>query len=617
MKTDSGKERLRSQVRQQLKHIPSLPGAYVFRDAGGKVLYVGKARDLKKRVRQYFTGSQQHRTALFVGLIDTVETIIAGSEKEALLLESTLIKRYKPHFNVDLKDDKSYPFFRVTVAEEYPRLEVTRKIVNDGSLYFGPFADAGGARRTADWLERAFPLRRCRKREPGGRGRPGRPCIDYQMDRCLGPCSDDAVKDEYSLYVKELVSFLKGGGQRVIRDLTRRMEEASGDLRFEEAALIRDRIRAMKTVLEKQDVVASEGDDLDVIGYDAGEGFFALTCLFVRSGMLVGKTDKVLRGKPEPSEAVEAFLTSHYKREITAPPRIFIPVGIDFDEAYGELLTEGAGRKVSISSPARGRGARLLALAKENARQALGETVGSDRDSESLSEELGKILQLPFPVRRIECVDISHTSGRETRGSTVAWERGRLIKDHYRIYSVKGQNAGDDYGALQEVITRRFTGTGSTQMPGPDLLLIDGGKGQLSRAHEIIRTLPDEHPALASISKAESAKKEGGPSAADEIYIPGRANPLKIPRHSQAFHILQMLRDEAHRFALSSHRRRRGKDDLLSRLDGIKGIGPVRRKLLLGSFRSVDEIMAAPVDEIAALKGFNRTIARRIKEDLK
>lgn len=607
---------MRPWVRDQLKHIPASPGAYVFRDGEGAVLYVGKAKDLKKRVRQYFTGSQSQRTALFVPHIDTVETIVAGTEKEALLLENTLIKRYRPPFNVDLKDDKSYPFFRVTVNEEYPWLEVTRKVERDGSLYFGPFTDAGAARKTAAWLERAFPLRRCRQRKPGGRGRQGRPCIDYQMGRCLGPCSDDADREEYSRIVEELVSFLKGGGRRVIGEIKKRMDEASRCLRFEEAATLRDRIRAMESVLEKQDVVGNQEDDLDVIGYAGSEGTLALTCLFVRSGTLIGRSDTILRDDPEPSQAMEAFLTSHYTKGITTPPRILLPVGIDFGDVHQDLLTENAGRNVRVMKPVRGRGARLLSMAGENAAQALKETLGRDREADSVSEEVGKFLRLSKPVRRIECLDISHMSGRETYGSTVVWERGRLIKDQYRIYNIRAQSEGDDYTALAEVIGRRLTGSGSERIPMPDLFLIDGGKGQLSRALEVTQSIGIEGPALASISKAGATKRKGGPAGTDEIYIPGRTNPLKIPGQSQAMHLLQMIRDEAHRFALSSHRRRRGKEDLLSRLDGIEGIGPARRRVLLNRFRSIDEIKAAPVDEIAGLRGFNSKVARKVKESL-
>jgi excinuclease ABC subunit C len=436
------------------------------------------------------------------------------------------------------------------------------------------------------------------------------------MDRCLGPCSSDTDIEEYGRLVGELVSFLKGDARRVIAEIKKRMEEASLGLRFEEAAALRDRIRAMETVLEKQDVVGNQDDDLDVIDYAGSEGTMVLTCLFIRSGMLVGRSDMVLRDDPEPSQVLEAFLMSHYRRSITAPPKILLPVGIDFNNAHQELLTESAGRSVRVMKPVRGRGARLLSLAGENAAQALKEALGRDREAEIVSEELKKTLRLPKPARRIECLDISHTSGRETYGSTVVWERGRLIKDQYRLYNIRAESGGDDYAALAEVIGRRLVGSGSGQMPLPDLLLIDGGKGQLSRAVEVMQSLGIEGPALASISKAGSAKRRGGPAVGDEIYVPGRSNPLKVPRQSQAMHLLQMVRDEAHRFALSSHRRRRGKEDLLSRLDRIEGIGPVRRKVLLSRFRSIDEIKAAPVDEIADLKGFNSKVARKIKESL-
>ncbi len=608
---------MRPWVLEQVKHIPSSPGVYVFRDPDGGVLYVGKAKDLKKRVRQYFTGKRVGRASLFVPLIDSVQTIVSGSEKEALLLENTLIKRHRPTFNVDLKDDKSYPFFRITVGEEFPRLEVTRRVEGDGSLYFGPFSDAGAARKTAAWLERAFPLRRCRQKKPGGRGRPGRPCMDYQMGRCPGPCSGEADREAYGGIVDELVAFLKGGGRKVVRDLAGRMEAASREMRFEEAALLRDRIRAIEAVLEKQDVVGTKADNLDVLGYAHSDGILVLTCLFIRSGLLVGRSDRVIREDPEPSQAMEAFLRTHYGEGVMAPPKVLVPMNIDFGRAHEEVLSEGSGRIVRVSRPAKGRGGRLVALAMENAAQALRETLGTERDAESVSRELGKMLGLDGPVRRIECVDISHTSGRETYGSTVVWEKGRLIKDQYRLYGIRDQKEGDDFAAIGEVVERRFRGKALEEMPSPDLLLIDGGKGQLSRVAAIAGKIGTGFPALASISKARSARRKSGKSVTDEIFIPGRTNPINTAKHSDAFHLLQRIRDEAHRFALVSHRRRRGKEDLSSRLDGIPGIGPSRRTALLERFRTIPQIREAPLDEIASLKGFNMSVAKKVKEELK
>ncbi|UCG37763.1 MAG: excinuclease ABC subunit UvrC [bacterium] len=605
-------------LRDQLRHMPSSPGVYIFRDGDGHVLYVGKAKDLKKRVRQYFTGGRDQRSGIFVPLIDSVEIIVAGSEKEALLLESTLIKRFRPPFNVELKDDKSYPFFRVTIQEEFPRLELTRKVVKDGSLYFGPYTDAGAARKTLAWLEKAFPLRRCRGPRPGGRGRPGRPCLDHQMGRCLGPCGGEVDRAEYGRVVVELTSFLKGRGPSVTGELRKRMERASAEMRFEEAASLRDRMRAIETVLERQDVVGNPDDDLDILGCAASGGTMVLTCLFVRSGMLVGRSDLVLEGDPEPSHALEAFLTAHYIRDVFVPPRILLPVGIDFGKAHEEILSQNAGRKVRVLHPSRGRGARLVSLAVHNARQALDEVLERNRSAEELSVQVQKLLRLPSPVRRVECVDISHTSGKQTYGSTVVWDRGRLLKEHFRVYAIRSTGVeSDDYAALAEVITRRFKGSSGSTMPTPDLLLVDGGKGQLSRAAEALRREGLAKVPLAAISKAGASKARAGGGVTDEIFRPGRSNPLKIPAHSPSLHLLQMLRDEAHRFALASHRRSRGREDLLSRLDGIHGVGPARRKALLTRFRSIEEIRAAPVEEIAALSGFNTTVAKRIKESLR
>jgi len=605
-----------SKMREQIKHVPGAPGVYIYRDNEGSVLYVGKAKDLRKRVRQYFTGGQHQRTALFLPLIDSVETIVSGSEKEALLLENTLIKRYRPPFNVEMKDDKSYPCFRVTVQEEYPRLEITRKLLDDGSLYFGPFTDAGAARVTLTWLERAFPLRRCRNATPGGRGRQGRPCLDFQMGRCLGPCGGEVAREEYRQVVEELVDFLGGNGARVINKLRKRMKVASGEMMYEEAANLRDRIAAITTVLEKQDVVGNPGEDMDVLGYAGAEQAGVLTCLFIRSGMLVGRSDTVVSGVSEPSQALEAFLTEHYRESAPPPPVILCLEGLEFSDAHEELLSEIARKKIRIRKPLRGRGLRLVELAAENARQALRETLEREKDARTLIGDLQKTLRLKTPPSRIECVDISHTSGREAYGATVVWEKGRLIKNHYRLYTVADSDTGgDDYAALTEVIERRFKGSSGGRLPLPGLLLVDGGRGQLSRVDACLKDCSVDVP-LAAISKGRSARRSGAATAADEIFIPGRVNPLKVERHSGAMHLMQMLRDEAHRFALSSHRKKRGREDLLSRLDGIDGVGPTRRRALLKHFRSIEEIRVAPLEEISSIKGFNVSLARRIKDSL-
>jgi len=604
-------------MKEQIKYLPAAPGVYIYRNTEGAVLYVGKAKNLRKRVRQYFTGGQQQRTAHFLPLIDSVETIVAGSEKEALLLENTLIKRYRPPFNVDMKDDKSYPCFRVTVREDYPRLEITRKLLADGSLYFGPFTDAGAARATLSWLEKAFPLRRCRKPVPGGRGRQGRPCLDFQMGRCLGPCGEEVTKAEYGLIVDELVDFLRGNGKKIVSTLRKRMKDTSRDMMYEEAANLRDRIAAIETVLEKQDMVGNPGEDMDVLGYAGSGEIGVLTCLFIRSGMLVGRSDSVVRGVLEPSQAFEAFLSKHYKETVPPPPLILCLEGIDFSSVHEELLSEIGRRKISIRKPTRGRGLRLVKLAAENAAQALRETLAKEKEAQKLITELQKALRLKSPPARIECVDISHTSGRETYGATVVWERGRLVKEHYRLYTIANNDmGGDDYASLSQVIERRYTGTSNTRIPLPDLLLVDGGKGQLARVSKTVSDHNIEHVQLAAISKGRSARRSGAETVTDEIYMPGRANPLKIDRSSAAMHFMQMMRDEAHRFALSAHQKRRGKDDLLSRLDGIVGVGPARRRALLSHFRSIEEIRVAPVEDIASLKGFNRQVAQKIKESL-
>ncbi len=601
---------------EMLAQLPASPGVYLFRDDSDEVLYAGKAKNLKKRVRQYFQRKLESRTAMLVSAIRSVETIVTDTEKEALLLERTMIRRFRPRFNVDLKDDKSYPYFRLTVQEYFPRLEISRNLKKDGSLYFGPFTDVGSARKTLNYLHRAFQLRRCSGSEPGGRGPKGRPCLDYQIGKCPGPCCGHISKEDYKESIDKLVSFLRGKGKKVLSEFESMMNALSAELRFEEAALLRDRIAAIKTVLEEQKAVGDPNDDIDVIGYAASKDLSVLECLYIRSGLIMGRSEKILTGKFMAKEAVEAFLSSHYRQKESVPPRIFYPVELEFRPAYEEYLSDYAGRSVKMRQPTRGKGLRLVNLANENAHAGLRAARVRYRDYRALSGEIAKALNLSKPPETIECLDISHTSGRQSYGSVVTWKAGILDKEGYRLFTIKEAEPGDDYGAIAEVIRRRYSGTLADQMPVPDLLLLDGGKGQLSRGMEIVKSLGIEGLELASISKARSVGKSGQRSNRDEIYLPGRANPKKLPVYSKAFHVLQQLRDEAHRFALTGHRRKRGKDDLLSLLDGIKGIGPARRRILMTHFRSMNEIRNASVKEMAALKGFNKTVAANVKNAL-
>ncbi len=600
----------------ELAQIPSLPGVYLFRDEAGEVIYAGKAKNLRKRVRQYFNRNQVVRTAMLVAAIDSVETIVTDTEKEALLLERTMIKRFRPHFNVDLKDDKSYPYFRLTVQEQFPRLEMSRNLKKDGSLYFGPFTDVGSARKTMAFLTRAFALRRCRGKEPGGRGPGGRPCIDYQMGRCPGPCCGHISEDAYRANINELISFLKGGGRKVIFDMKKRMKSLSEELRFEEAAALRDRISAIESVLEEQKAVGDPGDDVDIIGYSSARDLTVLECLYVRSGLIMGRCEKVLKGNFEAPEAVEAFLSSHYQEAERIPPRILYPVEIDFGPAYQEFLSELAGRSVKMQQPVRGKSLRLVNLANENAHAGLRAARVRYQDYKAISEEIGKTLNLASPPESIECVDISHTAGRQAYGSVVAWRRGSLDRGSYRLFTIRDAKPGDDYGAMEEVLRRRYAGRLSEQLTVPDLLLLDGGKGQLGRGSSIVKSLGMENLAIASISKAKSARKQNPDELTDELFLPGRKNPVRPARHSRALHVLQQLRDEAHRFALTGHRRRRAKDDILSSLDGIRGVGPARRRVLMTHFRSINEIRSASVEELASLKGFNKSVAVNVKKAL-
>jgi excinuclease ABC subunit C len=602
---------------EELRAIPALPGAYIFRDRDGKVLYVGKARDLRKRVRSHFRGSPIGRLALLVARIDAIETLVAASETEALLLEATLIKRHRPRFNVAMKDDKSYPSFRLTVQEPFPRLELTRRIERDGSLYFGPFADAGAAREAARVLQRAFPLRRCRGARPGGRGRPGRACLDFQMGRCLGPCVGKANADDYRGAVEELSALLRGRGSRVVRALRNRMEKASRELHFEEAASLRDRLAALSQVVERQTVVGDPGEDADVLGVHLDGEEAQVTCLLVRSGMVVGKRDSVFNGVAEPGEAVEACLAAHYRERDAIPPRLLLPPGVSFRRCWEELLSGRAGRKVEILQPMRGKGARLVAMAMVNAREALRQGLARRESAETITAEAARVLQLPVPPRRIAGLDVSHAAGRAAYAAMVVWREGSFTPGEYRLFRLRVAVSGDDISGLTEAVRRRFTGTSATDVPDPDLLLVDGGKGQLGRVGGLLSEMGKDRVQAVSISKGRTEKRRSpGGGSAEEIWLPGRANPLRLPAHHPVLRLLQSVRDEAHRFALKGHRRRRGQDDLTVVLDGIPGVGPARRRALMTHFRSLADIAAASQEQVASVPGLNQRLARDILEHM-
>ncbi len=613
-----------------LKAVPSLPGVYLFRDREGKVLYVGKARDLRKRIRSYFRGRTFGRLALLVSRIDAVETLVASSETEALLLEATLIKRHRPRFNVAMKDDKSYPSFRLTVHEPFPRLELTRRIVRDGSLYFGPFADAGAAREAARVLQRAFPLRRCRGARPGGRTRPGRACLDFQMGRCLGPCVGKAEEAGYRRAVEEVSAFLRGRGSRVIGGLRARMENASRELNFEEAADLRDRLAALSQVVERQTVVGDPGEDADVLGVHVEGEEAQVSCLQVRSGMVVGKHDASFTGLgPVPGsgvsgvdgggveEAMDAYLAAHYREGSLIPPRILLPAGISFSRSWEELLSRRAGRKVEMLQPLRGKGARLVAMATVNAREALRQNVARRESAESIAAEAARVLQLPVPPRRIAGLDVSHSAGRAAYAAMVVWREGRFAPGEYRLFRLRDAAPGDDLAGLAEAVRRRFGGTSAETLPDPDLLLVDGGKGQLGRVGGLLSLIGKERVQSVSLSKGRSLKRRSpGRGEAEEIWLPGRANPLRLPGHHPVLKLLQSVRDEAHRFALKGHRRRQDRDDLTGALDRIPGVGPVRRKALLTRFRSLSGIASASPEEMMSVPGISPRLARDILEYL-
>jgi excinuclease ABC subunit C len=607
-------------VQGQLKTLPAKPGVYLFRDARGEVLYVGKAKSLRSRVRSYFQKTTDGRAqiAQLPERVAELEVIVTGSEVEALHLEQNLVKRHRPPFNVRLRDDKSFPYIAVTVEDEYPRVMFTRERHRRGVWYFGPYANAKKVRETLDVLNRVFPYRPCEGPKPGRHS--GIPCLDYHIDRCLAPCVGYVSKEDYRAIIDSVIEFLSGDVKPIQRELERKMQEAAREERFEDAARYRNRLHAVQHLVERQSVERQSVGNVDVIGF-AVEGDRAVVQIFpLRGGKMIDRYSFHLEnvGGQDLNTVLESFCLEYYGSVPSVPPQIVVPRDAGDLSALAEFLSEKRGARVEVRSAERGEKRRLQQLADENARHALvTEQAATDqkraRRVEAL-EELREALNLESLPLRIECYDISHAMGQDPVGSMVVFQDAVPRKADYRKFGIKTAGGDpDDFAAMAEVISRRFArlsdGTGETHDASfaatPNLVVIDGGKGQLSAALAAMQAY--DLPRVAVIALAKRI---------EEVYVPGRPDPIVLSRHNPGLQLLQRIRDEAHRFALDFHRQRRDARGFASIFDDLEGVGPARRRALLNHFGSVDEMLGATQEELEGVPGVPAKTARRIYEQL-
>ena len=591
-------------VEEKLKLLPDKPGVYIMKNEQGKIIYVGKAVVLKNRVRQYFQSNKNHtpKVRAMVSHIADFEIIMTHSEVAALILECNLIKKHRPRYNISLKDDKSYPYVKVTVQEDFPRVFITRRVLKDGARYFGPYTNATAVHESLKLLRRLFPLRTCRHLQE-------RPCLEYHIKRCLAPCAGKVEKDDYDAMIRAVLLFLEGRTDDVERELQFRMEAAADAYHFELAARLRDQLLAVRKVAEKQNIVTGSGDQ-DAVGMARSEIGVVVQIFFIRAGKMIGREHFLLQSTEEESDEaiLAAFLQQYYHRAAFIPREVLLP--LELPAAERELLEAWLSEKkrkakVQILCPQRGTKHDIVAMAAGNAQKYLADEAARIKQANDQTrgavEELGRYLGLRNPPERMECFDISHIQGSETVASMVVFEGGLPKKSDYRRFKIQStEGKPDDFLSMREVTTRRYVGLPENELP--DLIVIDGGKGQLSSALEIIR----QHAGHKKVPVVGLAKQF------ELVFREGESEPVVLPRHSQALYLIQRIRDEAHRFAITYHRKLRGKRNLVSVLDHIVGIGPKRRQALWSHFGTLSRIKAAGVEELMAAPGMNRPAAEAV-----
>jgi excinuclease ABC subunit C len=598
-------------ITEQLKRLPHRPGVYIYRDVKKDVIYVGKAKDLHNRVRSYFQSpaKQTLKTQSLVEHITDIDFFIASSEQEALIMELNFIKQYRPRYNIMLKDDKSFPYLKIDVKEKWPRVYVTRRWEQDGGRYFGPFSNVGSVKQTLRVLKRLFPLRFCSK----DLNKPSRPCLEYHLGHCLAPCTGNVKTEDYAQVIKEVTLFLEGKRDNVIKELQAKMNRASEAMDYEGAARIRDQIQSMHQVIEGEKIAAVIRGEEDVIAFVQEGDQAYVQVFFVRENKLTGREGFLMQGarQEEPQKIMTGFIQQYYSSSPQIPPLLLIQYPIEDKEVVREWLKRKREGSVDIIVPRRGVKKQLIDIAAENARLGLEQIkikeITSGKSVDTTLAELETELKLPAPPNRMEAYDISNIQGTSAVGSMVVFEKGRPKTAHYRRFRIKTVENANDYAMLQEVLRRRFKrgeAASDTWSIMPDLVLIDGGKGQLNASREVFDELKINVP-LASLAKEN-----------EEIFIPKRPKPIVLPKSSAGLQLLQQLRDEAHRFAISYFSHLHRKKSFASVMDGIPGIGPRRKNALLRQFGSVQRIREASIDELVAAAGVSSAQAKKIKEYL-
>jgi excinuclease ABC subunit C len=608
-----------SRLENRLKELPAKPGVYLFRDGKGTVLYIGKAKSLRQRVRSYFQATQDGRAQIHLlpERVEDIEVIVTGTEVEALHLEQNLVKRHRPPFNVRLRDDKSFPYIAVTVEDEYPRVMFTRERHRPGVWYFGPYANAKKVRETLDVLNRVFPYRPCEGPKPGRHS--GIPCLDYHIDRCLAPCVGYVSKENYRAIIDSVIEFLSGDVKPIQRELERKMREAARDERFEDAARYRNRLRAVQHLVERQAVERQSVGDVDVIGFATEDDRAVVQIFPLRGGKMIDRHSFHLEnvGGQDLTTVLESFGLEYYGSAPSVPPQIVVPRDAGDTSALAAFLSERRGARVEVRAAERGEKRRLQELAAENARHALASEAHQAelkrlRRVEAL-EELREVLNLEALPIRIECFDISTAMGQDNVGSMVVFQDGVAKKAHYRKFGVRGQAGMDDFAAMAEVVSRRFARLSDVSAEDydesfaatPNLVVIDGGKGQLSAALAAMQAFDLPRVAVVALAKR-----------VEEVFVPGRPDPIRLEAHSPGLQLLQRIRDEAHRFALGFHRQRRDTRSFASIFDELEGVGPARRRALLQHFGSAERFLAASQEELEGVPGVPAKTARSIYAQL-
>jgi excinuclease ABC subunit C len=603
----------RKHLQKQFDALPQQSGVYLFKDGSGSVIYVGKASNLRSRVRSYFgseEGLSRKQLRMLFHIAD-FEFIVTDSEYEALILENNLIKKYRPRYNVRLKDDKTYPYLKIDLGDRWPRVFITRHVEKDGSRYFGPYASAQSVRKTLNLLKQLFPFRSC-KRTITGKDR--RPCLEYYIHRCCGPCVGDVSEEEYRAVIDQVVMFLEGKTDSVLRQLRLDMASAAGRRDYEHAAVLRDQIRSVEMVTQHQRVAAAEGDDQDVIAFAREHNQAYVEVYFIREGKLIEKDNFTVQGIHDEDEGkiMSSFLNQFYSSASYIPPLILLQRQPDDFFLLEEWLSQKRGSRVRLYIPSRGEKKKLVDMAAENAVLGIEQTIVkqmSDTErAQSALYSLKDALHIPGTPWRIECYDISNIQGKAAVGSMAVFEDGQPKKAHYRRFRIRTVDRIDDYAMMKEVLRRRFARMSRVEGSWglvPDLVIIDGGRGHLNAALDVMIDLEVNYIPVAGIAKEN-----------EEIFLSGVEEPIILPRDSEALHLVQRIRDEAHRFALGYHHKVRSKESIKSALDSIAGIGPKRKKALLRKFGSVKGIRDAEVDEIAAVPGMTRYLAQKLKEGL-